>query len=107
MIVQASPATDFDADVRGRHEVDQWIGIDNLTLPEADRIHVRSVVHPPNGLRAKFADEELEIRGAEIAPPPRDEVLEVLAVAVPVFRHEHVVLALMPQEALDPILDLF
>ena len=64
VVVQAAPPADLHPHVRGRDVLRQRIGLGDFSLTQADGVHPRAKIHPPDGLRAQLTDVELQIRGA-------------------------------------------
>ena len=106
VIVQSHWPADLCSHMGGGHILRPRISLGHLALADADGIHARAQVHAPDGLGAELTDIELELRCLEVAAPTGQEVLQVLAVARHVVLVEHVVLALVPHEPFQAILDL-
>ena len=106
VIVQPSFAADLHRIVIGGHVVRERISVCDRLLRYTDREHIVAVVHAPDRFRAKLAEVEAQVRQLQIATPARDEVLQVRRVGRLEGLVEHVVLPLMPHEALDAIRDL-
>jgi len=102
VVVQADAAADLDADVRVGHVLRQRVRVGRRALPDADLVHSRPQVHAPDRLGAQLADVEPQLRRAEVLPPTGHVGQQVVPVGCAVGVVEHVVLALVPHEALEP-----
>ena len=103
MIVQSLTAADFHRIVRGRDVFRQRIGVSHGFLPRADGIHIFPIVHAPNRLGAKLPEVEFQSGRLEITTPFRQKVFQVLTISWLELVVEHIVFALMPHEAFNPV----
>jgi len=103
MVMQANRTADFEAEMRGRHEIYLGISSHNRLLLHTDLRDIGTVIHAPDAFVADLTDKEFQTWDLQVFAYSGDETCQILLIGEFSFLVKHVVLALMPHHGFDAV----